>query len=261
MITESDRRTTPGRGMLPANWMASARVTSAPRLLGFAACLATGRRAGASTQHLERLATGAGHEGHEPPVRARRRQGPGRHRDHIGGLPGAVSARRAADTSTRASTSWSSSPASTAGSGPGRNRSWCRGSGRERPGGRFDRDDQRAVPQPVSCSSPGNCAIAGNCHSPDPTEDTRPLIVGERASVWGRVQRISGDDTAVLAISRPGGGRRLRGWRLQSGRAGHRPGRRVRGQRERRRLGEGGAGARQHEGGHLDVVPASGWCR
>ena len=55
----------------------------------------------------------------------------------------------------------------------------------------------------VSCSSPGNCAVAGNYQAPDPAEDTRPLLADERGGVWGRAKRISGPATAVLAISCP----------------------------------------------------------
>ena len=55
----------------------------------------------------------------------------------------------------------------------------------------------------VSCSSPGNCAIAGNYEVPDSREQTRPLLSDERAGVWGRAHQISGDASAVLAISCP----------------------------------------------------------
>jgi hypothetical protein len=55
----------------------------------------------------------------------------------------------------------------------------------------------------VSCSSPGNCAIAGNYQVPDPAEDTRPLLANERAGVWAVAHKVSGGppDMAVLAIS------------------------------------------------------------
>jgi hypothetical protein len=55
----------------------------------------------------------------------------------------------------------------------------------------------------VSCSSPGDCAIAGNYQADDPAEDTRPLLADEVAGVWGQAERISGQATAVLAISCP----------------------------------------------------------
>ena len=55
----------------------------------------------------------------------------------------------------------------------------------------------------VSCSSPGNCAVAGNYQAPDPSEDTRPLLSTEGAGVWGKAQQIKGNATAVLAISCP----------------------------------------------------------
>jgi hypothetical protein len=53
----------------------------------------------------------------------------------------------------------------------------------------------------VSCSSPGNCAIAGNYEAPDPAEDTRPLLANQRSGVWGPAHNVSGANTALLTIS------------------------------------------------------------
>jgi hypothetical protein len=55
----------------------------------------------------------------------------------------------------------------------------------------------------VSCSSLGNCAVAGNYQVPSSSEDTSPLLSNEEAGVWGQAQKIKGSATAVLAISCP----------------------------------------------------------
>jgi hypothetical protein len=74
-------------------------------------------------------------------------------------------------------------------------------------GGAGDAGDSEMISSPflsqVSCSTPGNCSLAGNYQVPDPTEDTSPLLSNERAGVWGQAQKIKGTATAVLAISCP----------------------------------------------------------
>ena len=72
-------------------------------------------------------------------------------------------------------------------------------------GGAADSSEMISSPflSQVSCSSPGNCAVAGNYQVPDPSEDTSPLLSNEQAGVWGQAQKIKGNATAVLAISCP----------------------------------------------------------
>ncbi|HEX3490350.1 MAG TPA: hypothetical protein VHU92_13450 [Streptosporangiaceae bacterium] len=56
----------------------------------------------------------------------------------------------------------------------------------------------------VSCSSAGNCALAGNYQDAS-TSQTRPLVASERAGVWGKVQpvSVSGQADALVTISCP----------------------------------------------------------
>lgn len=53
----------------------------------------------------------------------------------------------------------------------------------------------------VSCSSAGNCAVAGNYQ--DVQGFTHPLVASERGGVWGRVHPVSGQADAALVISCP----------------------------------------------------------
>jgi hypothetical protein len=54
----------------------------------------------------------------------------------------------------------------------------------------------------VSCSSAGNCALAGNYQDAS-TSQTVPLVASERAGVWGKVQTAGGQANALLTISCP----------------------------------------------------------
>ena len=54
----------------------------------------------------------------------------------------------------------------------------------------------------VSCSAAGNCAVGGEYQDPK-TELTHPLVDSEKGGVWGKVHPVSGQATALLAISCP----------------------------------------------------------
>lgn len=54
----------------------------------------------------------------------------------------------------------------------------------------------------VSCSSAGNCALAGNYQDAS-TSQTVPLVASERAGVWGKAQTAGGQADALLTISCP----------------------------------------------------------
>jgi hypothetical protein len=54
----------------------------------------------------------------------------------------------------------------------------------------------------VSCSSGGNCALAGNYQDAS-TSQTVPLVASERAGVWAKAQPAGGQANALLTISCP----------------------------------------------------------
>lgn len=54
----------------------------------------------------------------------------------------------------------------------------------------------------VSCSSAGNCAVAGD-YQDAATSQTRALVASERGGEWGQVHAVSGQAAAMLAISCP----------------------------------------------------------
>ncbi len=55
----------------------------------------------------------------------------------------------------------------------------------------------------VSCSSPGNCGLAGNYQIPPPSEQTAPLFSTEKAGTWQDAHPLSGFAFAAQAISCP----------------------------------------------------------
>ena len=55
----------------------------------------------------------------------------------------------------------------------------------------------------VSCSSPGNCAIAGNYQAKDLSQASAPLLGIERGGGWEKVQPLSGASQALLTVSCP----------------------------------------------------------
>lgn len=55
----------------------------------------------------------------------------------------------------------------------------------------------------VACSSPGNCAVAGNYQAKALSQASAPLLGTERGGRWQKVQPLSGAARALLAVSCP----------------------------------------------------------
>jgi hypothetical protein len=55
----------------------------------------------------------------------------------------------------------------------------------------------------VACSSPGNCAVAGNYQAKDLSQASAPLLGIQRGGRWQKVQPLSGAARALLAVSCP----------------------------------------------------------
>jgi hypothetical protein len=55
----------------------------------------------------------------------------------------------------------------------------------------------------VACSSPGNCAVAGNYQAAALTGESAPLLGIERGGRWGQVRPLRGAASALLAVSCP----------------------------------------------------------